>query len=68
MATVHFSAIKDVRVEIHEMPNIGRTAIHFLLDTQPFIGETAHEEVVLMWGGPKETILEKLGIANPDAK
>jgi hypothetical protein len=62
MATTQFMNVKDVSVELHEMPNLGRTALHILIDTIPHAGVTMHEEVVIMWNGPKETLLEKLGM------
>lgn len=68
MATAHFMNVKDVRVELHEMPNINRTALHILIDTTPFAGETAHEEVIIMWNGPKEPLLEKLGMEAPQVR
>ena len=68
MATTQFMNVKDVSVELHEMPNFGRTALHILIDTIPHAGVTMHEEVVIMWNGPKETLLEKLGMEVPKVR
>jgi hypothetical protein len=68
MATTHFMNVKDVRVELHEMPNLNRTALHILIDTVPYAGETMHEEAIIMWNGSKETLLEKLGMEAPQVR
>lgn len=68
MATTHFMNVKDVRVELHEMPNLNRTALHILIDTIPYAGETAHEEAIIMFNGPKEPLLAKLGMEAPQVR
>lgn len=68
MATAHFSNIVDVKLEIHEAPELNRTYLHLLIDSRTFQGAIHHEEAVLQWEGDKETILNKLGISIGEKK
>ena len=66
MATVHFTNVVKVGVEVHEFSDKSRTAFHILIDSRNLKGEVSHEEVVIMWGGSKESLLPQLGITLPE--
>ena len=67
MATVHFSNVTKLGIEVHEMPNHHRTAFHILIDSHSAAGPS-HEEVVIMWNGDKDALLAALGITLPETK
>jgi len=66
MATVHFLNVVKVGVEVHEMPEHRRTALHLLVDTQDNKGQVAFNEVILMWAGDKDSLLNQLGMTLPE--
>lgn len=66
MATVHFTNVVKVGVEVHEFSDKSRTAFHILIDSRNLKGEVSHEEVVIIWGGSKESLFSQLGITLPE--
>ena len=68
MATVHFTNVVKVGVEVHELTGQGRTAVHILIDSRNLKGEISHEEVIIMWGGSKESLLSQLGMTTPETQ
>jgi hypothetical protein len=66
MATVHFTNVIKLGVEVHEMPDHKRTAFHLLVDTKDNKGQISFGEVVIMWMGDKESLLTQLGMTLPE--
>ena len=67
MATVHFTNVVKIGVEVHEFnSDKSRTAFHLLIDSRNLKGEISHEEVIIMWGGNKESLLSQIGLTLPE--
>jgi len=68
MATVHFTNVIKLGVEMRELPtNPVRTALHLLVDTKDNKGQISFGEVVIMWSGDKESLMTQLNSAFKEA-
>jgi len=68
MATVHFTNVIKLGVEMRELPtNPIRTAFHLLVDTKDNKGQISFSEVIIMWSGDKESFVAHLSNALKEA-